>query len=203
MTSSCHAPRILALLLFGIFACSSKSTTGSGTSSGTGSDDTSQTTSDSGTKKSSHVSEAGALPTSETHLTGTLGKLGAAKDIVSSLAISNSGETLIYLSSAELTCELLAKSRWLGSAPAGAQVVELIVKGAPKLSTYDVPPAEVNYAEGGKSSAYEVAASSGSITFTTAETNGVVEGTVTATYDNGDTIDGTFHATFCDGGQGY
>ncbi len=137
-----------------------------------------------------------------TNLTGTLGALGAVKPTVSSLMISNSGETLIYLSSATLTCDQLKVSRWLGAATAGSQVIELIVSGAPSVKSYDVPPGEVNFAEGGKSSATEVSADSGTIRFTVAEAMGTVEGTVAATYGSNN-IHGTFHATYCAGGQGY
>lgn len=138
-----------------------------------------------------------------TSITGTLGMLGAAQPTVSSLVISNSGETLIYLSSAPITCTMLQTSRWLGSATAGSQVVELIVKGDPTVKTYPVPPAEVNYAAGGKSSAFEVAADSGSITFTKASKAGPVAGTFSAKYADGSDITGTFEAEFCAMGQGY
>lgn len=147
--------------------------------------------------------DAGAVGGGGTSLSGKLGTLGAVLPTVSSLVISNSGETLIYLSSAPLTCDQLKTSRWLGSATKGSQVVELIVKGAPVLGAASVPPGEVNYAAGGKSSSYEVNASSGSITFTKAAAKGAVEGTVTATFDGGDTLTGTFRAEYCDGGQGY
>jgi hypothetical protein len=138
-----------------------------------------------------------------TALAGRLGKLGDAKPTVSSLFISNSGETLIYLSSAAITCAQLSSSRWLGSVSSGAQVVEIVVKGTPATGKVAVPPGEVNYAEGGKSSAYEVNAVSGTITFTKFEPKAVVEGLVSASYGGADSIRGTFHAEFCDGGQGY
>jgi hypothetical protein len=96
-------------------------------------------------------------------------------------------------------------SRWLGSFTADAQVVEIVIKGAPKVGTavnVGLLGGEVNYAAGGKSSAYEVSAMSGSITFTKSEPMGVVEGTVMATYAMGSVM-GTFHAEFCAGGQGY
>ena len=136
-----------------------------------------------------------------TVLTGTLGSLGPVQPTVSSLWISNSGETLVYLSSAALTCDQLKTSRWLGSATAGSQVIEIVVKGAPKLSNYAVPPGEVNFAQGGKSSSYETNADSGTIVFTQADAQ-VVEGTVSAAYGS-NAIHGTFHAEFCTGGQNY
>jgi hypothetical protein len=80
-------------------------------------------------------------------------------------------------------------------------VVEIVIKGAPKVQDYPVPPGEVNYAPGGKSSAYETGAKSGTITFTKADAT-TVEGTVTATYASGN-VSGNFHATFCDNGQNY
>jgi hypothetical protein len=156
----------------------------------------------------SNQGDAGESPVASvdggaTALTGTLGKLGDAKPTVSSLFISNSGETLIYLSSAALTCAQLTESRWLGSVSSGAQVVEIVISGAPALGKVAVPPAEVNYAGGGKSSSYEVLADSGSITFTKFEAKKVVEGTLSASYGGSDSIKGTFHAEFCVGGQGY
>jgi hypothetical protein len=148
---------------------------------------------------------AGGGSSSGTTLTGTLGALGAVKPTVSSLVISNSGETLIYMSSAPITCQMLQVSRWLGSAQAGSQVVEIVIKGAPKVgeTVTDATDGEVNYAAGGKSSSYEVNAKTDTITFTKAEAKGVVEGTVAATYDDGSTISGSFHAEFCDMGQGF
>jgi hypothetical protein len=136
----------------------------------------------------------------DTVLSGSLGDLGALQPTVSSLYISNSGETLVYLSSAPITCELLLTSRWLGSAPVDAQVVELVVKGAPVLGPIE---GEVNYAKGGKSSAYETGADTDTITFTESEPDTLVAGTVEATYEDGSKLQGTFRATFCPMGQGY
>ena len=133
-------------------------------------------------------------------LSGTLGELGAIVPTVSSLYISNSGETLFYLSSAPLDCAQLTESRWLGKATAGSQVVEIVIKGAPKIGPIE---GEVNYAPGGKSSAYEVGADTNVITFTEVVPSSVVAGTVTATYEDGSKLSGTFRATFCDKGQGY
>lgn len=135
-------------------------------------------------------------------LTGTLGATGAIQPIVSTLVISNSGETLIYLATAPLTCAQLTMSRWLGTVSSGAQVVEIVVSGAAKLGSAKNP--EVNWATGGKSSSYEQNAKTASVTFTKSEPMGVVEGTVTATYGNpaGD-LTGHFHAEFCPNGQDY
>src|SRR5438128_2533282 len=86
-----------------------------------------------------------------TSLTGTLGDLGPASATATSLAISNSGETLIYMSSAPITCDMLKTSRWLGSVDATAQVVEIVFKSTAKVGTLTVGPpddAEVNYAKG-------------------------------------------------------
>ncbi len=138
-----------------------------------------------------------------TKLSGALGALGAVKPTVSSLWISTLGETLVYFSSAQLTCDQVKKLRWLGTVPAGAQVVELVRAGAPMVGTTAVPPATVSYAEGGKASSSEISATGGSITFTKAEANGVIEGTFTASFDGGDTLEGTFHAAFCAGGQDF
>lgn len=141
-------------------------------------------------------------PIASTTITGTLGSLGAVQPTVSSFVISNSGETLIYLSSATLTCDQLKVSRWLGGATTDSQVIELIVSGAPTLKTYSVPPGEVNFAQGGKSSATETGADSGTIGFSRADAGGDVEGTVNAKYGSNH-ISGVFHATFCADGQGY
>jgi hypothetical protein len=148
----------------------------------------------------------GGGDTTGTSLTGTLGSLGAVQPTVSSFVIANSGETLIYMSSAPITCELLTMSRWLGSVAAGSQVVEIVVPSTRITGTVPVEDggAEVNYAPGGMSSAYEESAESGSVTFTTSTPNGVFEGSVTATYANpAGNVSGTFHAEFCAGGQGY
>jgi hypothetical protein len=137
-------------------------------------------------------------------LTGTLGDLGALQPTVSAIVISNSGETLIYMSSAPITCQLLSMSRWLGSVAAGSQVVEIVVPSGTTGTLAVQDGAEVNYAPGGMSSAYEQTADSGSVTFTTITPNGVAEGSVTATYTNPTgNVSGTFHAEFCAGGQGY
>jgi hypothetical protein len=142
------------------------------------------------------------VDTSKTAITGTLGDMGPVQPIVSSYYISNSGETLVYLSTAQLTCELLTMSPWLGQVQAGAQVIEVIVKGDPKVQSYAVPPGEVNYAPGGKSHNYEKNADSGEIVFTKVDLKNLVEGTVSAKYGSTE-ISGTFHATYCDMGQGY
>jgi hypothetical protein len=105
------------------------------------------------------------------------------------------------MSSATITCDQLTVSRWLGSTTAGSQVVEIVIKGDPNVADYPVPPSEVNYAQGGKSSAYEVNADSGTIAFTAADAQ-VVEGTVMATYGS-KSLSGTFHAEFCANGQNY
>ena len=140
--------------------------------------------------------------TAGTAITGTLGSLGAAQPTVSSFMISNSGETLIYFSSGPLTCDQLTVSRWLGATMAGTQVVELVFSGTPTVGDLQVPPAEVNYAPGGMSSAHEVSADSGKITFTAAQPMGAVAGSFSAKYGS-DSIAGNFHATFCPNGQGY
>jgi hypothetical protein len=142
-----------------------------------------------------------AVAITGTQLTGTLGALGAVVPTVSSWVISNSGETLIYMTSAPLTCEQLKVSRWLGTFTAGAQVVEIVVSGKAPVGMAVRP--EVNFAAGGKSSAYETTAATSSVTFTKSEPMGVIEGTVSATYRPSGDVMGTFHAEFCAGGQGY
>lgn len=137
-----------------------------------------------------------------TAIHGTLGTLGAAQPTASSLMISNSGETLIYLSSDPLTCDQLTVSRWLGATTAGTQVVELVFSGTPSVTTLPVPDAEVNYAPGGMSSSHELSADSGSITFTAATANTSAAGDFHAKYGS-NLVTGTFHATFCANGQGF
>ena len=139
---------------------------------------------------------------SKTVITGTLGELGAAGPVVSSLFITNSGETLVYLATQPLSCNGLTLSRWLGQTPPETQVVEIVIRGDATVDTFDVPPNEVNYAKGGRSSAFEVVADSGSVTFVTAKESELVEGELRVNY-GADEVAGTFHATFCDGGQGY
>jgi hypothetical protein len=152
----------------------------------------------------SDATAPGADAGSQSALTGTLGALGAVQPIVSSWVISNSGETLVYLSTAPLTCDTLQASRWLGTQPAGSQVVEIVMRGTPTPGqTVAVPPGEVNYAGGGRSSSYEVNAASGSINYMQATANGPVTGMVQATYRDGSMIMGTFHADFCANGQNY
>ena len=107
------------------------------------------------------------------------------------------------MSSSVITCEQIKTSRWLGGVAAGAQVVEIVVPGAATTGrTVAVPPGEVNYAAGGRSSSYEVNATGGSITFTKVDTSGAVEGTVRGTYASGN-VSGNFKAEFCAGGQGF
>lgn len=142
-------------------------------------------------------------PIASTSITGTLGSLGAVQPTASSFVISNSGETLVYLSSGTLTCDQIKVSRWLGSATANSQVIEIVISGAPSTAkTYAVPPSEVNFAQGGKSSATETSADSGSVVFSRADSGGDVEGTLSAAYGSAH-ITGVFHATFCASGQGY
>jgi len=174
-----------------------------GTASGTGdtASGTGGTASGTDGAADGNAGDSGGSGAGSTTLSGTLGALGAVKPIVSTLWISNSGETLVYMSSATLTCDQLMVSRWLGAATTGSQVVEVVIKGAPKLADYPVPPGEVNFAQGGKSSAYETTATSGKIHFTSADAQ-VLEGSVMATY-GADSISGTFHGVFCANGQGY
>ena len=140
-----------------------------------------------------------------TLLMGELGELGELKPTVSSLVIENSGEVLIYLSSAPLTCPELMVSRWLGDVEVGAQVVEIVVPSELAVDTVAVEPggAEVNYAAGGKSSAYEVSAADGHVTFTKGLPNTVKESFAATYADAAVSVKGRFQAEFCAGGQGY
>lgn len=139
-------------------------------------------------------------------LTGMLGALGDVKPVLSGWATTNGLETLIYLSSSPLTCEQMMTegTPWLSTLPAGTQVIEIVVRGMATVGTTNVGflAGEINYAEGSKSSSFEVNADSGSITFTTTEAMGVYEGSLEATYPMGSLM-GTFHAEWCEGGQEY
>lgn len=140
------------------------------------------------------------------NLTGTLGALGAVKPVVNGWATTNGLETLIYLTSAPLTCAQMMTMgvKWLPGLPAGTQVIEIVVRGTAMVGTTQVGlfQGEVNYAEGSKSSSYEVVGSSGSIMFTKAEDKKVYEGMIMATFPMG-MVSGTFHADWCEGGTEY
>jgi hypothetical protein len=143
------------------------------------------------------------------NITGTLGALGAVKPIMNGWATTNGLETLIYLSTAPLTCEMMMTkgAKWLGKLPAGAQVLEIVVGTPPSAKTFMIGTSaalgggEVNYAEGSKSSSTEVTGRSGSITLTKSMAMGVQEGMidVSAPY----MAKGTFHAEWCEGGTEY
>ena len=95
-------------------------------------------------------------------------------------------------------CRQCGNATWAGC----GQHVDSVMRGVPANGqVVNVPPGEVNYAAGGKSSAYEKGATSGKITFTTASAGGPVEGTVQAAYADGSTVSGPFKATFCANGQ--
>jgi hypothetical protein len=139
-----------------------------------------------------------------TLLMGELGDLGPLEETASSFVIENSGEVLVYMSSVPLTCPQIMISRWLGDVEDGAQVVEIVVPSDLGVGTLHVSEgAEVNYAAGGKSSAYEKSASDGYVKFTKS-LPGTVEGSFSATYtDPPASVEGRFQAEFCEGGQGY
>jgi len=139
-------------------------------------------------------------------ITGTLGALGAVKPIMNGWATTNGLETLVYLSTSPLTCAQMMTQgvRWLGTLPAGTQVIEIVVGNPSSTKTYTIgtPAAlgggEVNYAEGSKSSASEVTGKTGSITFTTATAKGVQEGMISVSAPF--MASGNFHAEWCEGG---
>lgn len=158
----------------------------------------------------STANAAGAMAAAgNSSLTGNLGALGDVKPIMAGWATTNGLETLIYLSSAPLTCEMMMTRgvKWLSKLPAGSQVIEIVVGTPPAAKTYNLGTSaalgggEVNYAEGSKSSSTEVTGRSGSITLTTATASGVQEGTI----DVGAPFiaKGKFHAEWCEGGTEY
>jgi hypothetical protein len=137
-------------------------------------------------------------------VTGTLGSAPLAP-IVTALVSANAGnnETIIYMLTSAVTCSQISSPGWLGSIPASTQVVEIVIVPATTVTgTFPVPGSEVNYANGGQISLFETNASSGSITVTQIAPQGVIEGTVSATYPSG-SISGSFHAEYCATGQGY
>jgi hypothetical protein len=148
---------------------------------------------------------SGGAAADSTVITGKLGALGDVKPTVSSWVISNSGETLIYFSSAPLDCSMLQTQGvgWLSSVPSGAQVIEIVIKGDPKVGAISVHPAEFNYAPGGMSSAHEKSATAGSINFKTAAAKGAVSGTLNASFSDGTQVSGNFAAEFCPNGSQY
>lgn len=162
-----------------------------------------------GASGSSAAAGSGAAPMSGSHVTGTLGALGDAQPVMAGWATTNGLETLVYLSSAPLTCAMMMTQgvKWLSKLPAKSQVIEIVVGNPSNTKKYTIGTSaalgggEVNYAEGSKSSSTEVTGRTGSITFTKAMAKGVQEGTfeVTAPY----MASGTFHAEWCEGGTEY
>jgi hypothetical protein len=143
------------------------------------------------------------------NLTGTLGALGAAQPVMAGWATTNGLETLIYLSSAPLTCEQMMTRgvKWLSKLPAKSQVIEIVVGTPSAAKSYTVGMSaafgggEVNYAEGSKSSSTEVTGKTGTITLTTATAKGVHEGTISVSAPF--MVSGPFHAEWCEGGTEY
>ena len=144
-------------------------------------------------------------------LTGTLGPLGAAKPILSAFTIRMGNQGRVYLSSAPLTCAQMMTAGWLSSAAAGSQVTEIVVQAA-LTDPFTIGAAdggafklvgEVNYAAGGKSSATEVMAKSGTILVNEVLADGGLRGTIDATFADGSNLTGTFFAQVCAGGQPY
>lgn len=161
------------------------------------------------TAGSSAGAAGGGASGSAGNITGTLGALGPVQPIMNGWATTNGLETLIYLSTAPLTCAMMMTkgTKWLSSLPAKSQVIEIVVGTPSAVKSYSIgtPAAlgggEVNYAEGSKSSSTEVTGSAGMITLTKAEAKGVQEGmiAVTAPY----MASGMFHAEWCEGGTEY
>src|SRR5262245_57294552 len=73
-------------------------------------------------------------------LTGTLGALGPVEPILNGWATTNGLETLIYLTTAPLTCAQMMTmgTPWLRSLPAGSQVIEIVVRGMAMVGTTNV-----------------------------------------------------------------
>lgn len=142
--------------------------------------------------------------------TGTLGALGAAKPIANAWATTNGFELLIYVSSSPLTCAQMMTmgTKWLSTLPAGTQVEEIVLQPTPSVTTYMLGSgpaafggAEVNYAEGSKSSATETTGTTGTVTITKTMPMGVQEGMISVTAPF--MLSGSFHAEWCQGGTEY
>jgi hypothetical protein len=143
-------------------------------------------------------------------LTGTYGT-DAIKPIVAAYWIGKPGDPaesgggpFIYLFSEPVTCDAISKgSGWAPSLPAAAQVLELIVgvtaTGTAAAASPHAGPnvAEVNYF--GQTST-EARATSGAVTLTAYVKDVSVDGTVDVTFPAGN-AKGTFHATWCPGGN--
>ena len=142
-------------------------------------------------------------------ITGKLGALGDVKPIMNGYATTNGLETLIYLSSAPLTCAQMMTQgqKWLAKLPAASQVIEIVVGQPASVKMYPIgSPAslgggEVNYAEGSKSSSTEVTGRTGTVNITMAMAKGVHEGKIDVSAPF--TASGTFHAEWCEGGTEY
>jgi hypothetical protein len=135
-----------------------------------------------------------------------LGALGPVQPVMNGWATTNGPETLIYLATAKLTCPdmMTMGVHWLSKLPAKSQVIEIVVPGAASAKMYTVGApdrAEVNYAEGSKSSSTEVVGRAGSVTFTKVNAKMLYEGTIAVTSPF--TASGTFHAEWCQGGAEY
>lgn len=147
--------------------------------------------------------------TGGSNITGTLGALGPVQPVMAGWATTNGLETLVYLSTAPLTCaQMMTRGvKWLGMLPAKSQVIEIVVGNPSAVKSYTIGQSaafgggEVNYAEGSKSSSTEVTGKTGTITFTTATAKGVQEGMINVTAPF--MASGTFHAEWCEGGTEY
>ncbi|MCA9488381.1 MAG: hypothetical protein KC621_00615 [Myxococcales bacterium] len=148
-----------------------------------------------------------ASDTAYSVLTGDLGELGELNPIVSGQVIEYSGETITYLSTVDLACDAMVESRWLGALDPDAQVIEIVFKSdtaGTDLEVGGTGSLEVNYASGGRSSAYEVGAASGTVSLTDHTAGGPIVGYVDATYTHpSGFVAGPFEAEFCPGGQQY
>jgi hypothetical protein len=155
--------------------------------------------------KAGAASSAGAGGSSAggSSVTGTLGALGPVQPILNAWATTNGPETLIYLTTATLTCAdmMTMGVKWLSKLPAGSQVIEIIVPGSPTTKSYTIgfpDRGEVNYAQGSTSSRTEVTGSAGTIMFTNVVSKMVYEGTINVTAPF--SAMGMFHAEWCQGG---
>ena len=155
--------------------------------------------SDSGTMMDGSTSGGGANDITST--------ISGYKPIRIGFATTNGPETLIYMTSADFQCSdiMTQGAGWLTKVPSDDFVIEIVIPGTAMVGTKMVAflTAELNYAFGGGTpNANEHSASSGTITFTKAESKGVFEGTIMGTYPMG-TIMGSFHADWCEGGSEY
>ena len=144
-------------------------------------------------------------------ITGTYGT-DAIKPVVAAYWIGQPGNAdesaggpFLYVFSGPVTCDDISKGAdWVGSLPAGTQVLELIVgttataMSVPASAHAGANLAEVNYFFGQTTSGAR--ATRGTFTLTSYTKGVAADGMIDMTFPTG-SAKGTFHATWCAGGH--